>query len=117
MTMVGPKTKRLVIQERVITPDDRGDPVTSWNTIGTRWGSVQGIRGAEKFTAAHVVADVSHRVRMNYDPLLLTITPSHHLLLSRQDSPETFRTFDIFSIVNIDEANVEFEILVTETYE
>lgn len=98
--------KRLAIkQDRESTQDSFGEfHPEEPETVATRWGSVEPLRGREFFQAEITQALVTHRVTMRYwKPL----------------APDMWfefrgRRLNIVSVINVDEANVKHEVMCTE---
>lgn len=84
--------------------DDFGQPVDGWQLVATRWAEVRPLRGNERFTAAQVKPELSHRVRIRYmdglDPKMRIVHRG--------------RVLDIHAILDIEERGREIEMLCTE---
>lgn len=114
MPTVGAKNKYVTIEQVTVNRDSFGEPVKSYSTLLSCWAHIQPLRGSEVFEAKQVMATVSHRIRINYDPRLKTVTPKCRIKLSNDDTPETFRYFDILALMNVNEMNYEYELLASE---
>lgn len=95
---------RVTIEQVSEDVDSAGGPIKEWTSINTVWANVRPVRGREFSGAAQVTAEVTHRVFMRY---LANLTSADRLVFEG-------RVFDIESVINIDERNVELEILCTE---
>lgn len=116
--MLGVKNRRITIEEPVVAVDSLGDPTRTYNALVTVWASIQPVRGEERYMLAFVQANVDTRFRVNWHPTIKSqVTPKCRIKLSREDSPETFRYFDIKSVNDINEAHREFEIYANEVIE
>jgi len=95
---------RIQVQAQQETRDAHGGVTRQWVTQATRWGAVKPLSGREFFSAQAVQSDVTHEIRMrHYDGL----TTTNRLL---HDS----RTFEIKSVLNTDERNIETVAMCTE---
>lgn len=103
---IGRLNKRLAIQENSRTRNDYGEAEDSWTTATTVWGSIEPIKGREMIHQSNQqVGELTHRVRMRYNS---TITAQHRI---QWDS----RNFEIIAVMNLREADEEFEVLCKET--
>lgn len=71
---MGKLDRRFEVQARTDTNDDAGQPVVTWSTIATVWGSLSPLDGDEYPDIGS--ADVSYWVWMRY---LEGVTPRHRL--------------------------------------
>lgn len=100
----GPLRHQIVIEQTTETRDTSGGVIDTWSTFATVWASVSPLIGREYMAAKQVSADVTHKIRMRY---LSGVTPKMRV---SWDS----RTFDIGSILNVDERDIEMVIMATE---
>lgn len=56
--------KRVEIQEPVDSVDLHGGFTRTWNTVATRWASIEPLRGREYIEAQQMQAQATVRVRM-----------------------------------------------------
>jgi len=102
------RLRHLVIVERNDNPptDDYGAPAPpNWdNKFEERWCSIEPLSGDELIAAQHVVAGVTHRVRMRF---LEGLTSAMRL----RDGE---RIFNIARVLNVDERSVEHELFCRE---
>ena len=104
----GTKRKRLTLETFAETPDDFGDATAgTYTKLATVWASVQPLRGRELAQFQQVSADVTHRIKMRYRSDLAVLTPKDRAVLGS-------RNFDILSVINVREANVEMELMCKE---
>jgi len=82
-----------------------GTVTTTWGTAAVCWGSLQPLRGRE-WTESHLAenAEVTSRFRMRY---VASIVPTMQLTFGT-------RTFEIISVINPDERNIELELMLKE---
>lgn len=57
---------RLVFKSRDVGEDTAGQPVKTWSTFKTRWGSVESVAGSEKLAAAKTISETTHIVELRY---------------------------------------------------
>lgn len=57
---------RVAIQEPTETIV-RGEPSVTWNTVATRWASLEALAGRELWNARQVQPDITHRVEMRHE--------------------------------------------------
>lgn len=74
---------RAQLQAPVEVNGDEGEIARTWLTIGQRWIDAEPLTGREFWQAQQVHSDVTHRVRMRFDP---QITNKHRLLLSQYEN-------------------------------
>ncbi len=66
MIRAGTLRHRVDIQAVTNTPNENGGNVQTWDTVKTRWASVEAMTGRELFTAQQVKADVTHKITLYY---------------------------------------------------
>ena len=86
------------------TRDTTGAEVEAWEPVVSVWGSIEPLVGREYVAAQQVNAELSHRIRVRYHP---DFTPTMRILYGT-------REFNIISLLNREERNVELEIYATE---
>ena len=101
----GPLRHRIAVQSKTETQSPRGGIVETWNTVETRWGSIEPLRAREVLEAQQVDARLSHRVIMRYIPIL---TNQHRLVFNGT------RIFHIHSVRHLQERSRTTEILCME---
>lgn len=87
------------------TQNARGEPTLTPTTQATVWAHIRPLTGRELFTAQQRAAEVTHFITMRYPGF--TVTPEMQLTYGA-------RSFDILSVLNIDELSVTLEILAKE---
>lgn len=95
---------RILVDEAVTAQDDTGDPVVSWTTRATVWGSIEPLRGRETLQAAQVLADMDTRIIIRWSPAVADITPRWRLR-------HQLDIYNVVSVANIGMRNVEMEIM------
>ena len=96
---------RIIIQTFTLEQDDFGQQVRSPITLVERWASVEPLRGQELMNARQVQADVTHRVRVRKAD---GVTPKMQVVFDN-------RTFEILSVLNIEERGRLVEIYCKES--
>lgn len=87
------------------TRDQHGHRVPRMESIGQAWASVQPLRGTELWRAQQVQPEVTHRVRIRH----------RNGLTRAQQVVHANRTFDVLTVLNRDERNIELELLCRES--
>jgi SPP1 family predicted phage head-tail adaptor len=96
---------RITIQQRAQTVVD-GDQVTTWTDVWTCSAAIEPISGREYFSAASISADVSHRIRIRYTSAFAPL-PNMQIVYGS-------RTFDIQTVMNVEERNHELHLMTKE---
>lgn len=96
----------LTLQESSVATSSSGESSISYTTVGKAWGSVEPLSGRELEWAKQSVANVSHKIRLRYNPNY-AVGPDWRCTFSG-------RTFYFASVLNPDERNRELEILAVE---
>jgi len=81
-----------------------GTITTTWGTVATIWGSIEPLRGKEYYDSAVINADISAKIIIRYTA---DIEPDYKIVF------ETM-TFDIISIIKVDEKDKEMQLMVKE---
>ena len=118
MTMVraGWLRRKVTIQSLSQAVDSPGGPTKSYSDYATRWMSIEPLRGTEFWTAKQVYAEQVVQFIVRYDAALhdLLFGPDKRLKVSQNDSPETFRFYDIIEVRNEHERNRRMVIIAKE---
>jgi len=72
---IGERRFRVVFQSPTVSQDAFGEPDQTWTTLCTSWALIQPLKGAERFKANEVQADVDHRIVTRYRTELASLTP------------------------------------------
>jgi SPP1 family predicted phage head-tail adaptor len=104
---IGEKRQRVVFERPTETANAFGEPIQTWTALCTSWALVQPLRGAERFSANQVQADVDVRIVTRYRPELATLRPKDRATWNG-------RQFDIKAVINKDSRNKELEVLARE---
>lgn len=103
----GGKSHKIVFQSLSETQDSTGGIEQSFSSAFTRWASLAGVTGAEKYIAGEMVGTVSHKIRVRYDSETRLINSGYRGLIGG-------RVFNIDAAINIREENREILILAKE---
>ena len=101
---VGPLRHRATIQSYAKTRDAYGAEVETWSDFADVWASIEPLIGREYMAAKQLTADVSHKIRIRY---IEGLSPTMRVVFGT-------RTFEIVSIINVQERNKELVIMATE---
>jgi SPP1 family predicted phage head-tail adaptor len=105
--MIGERRHRVVFQRATVTQDAFGEPDQSWASLCTSWALVQPLKGAEKFAAMQVQADVDTRIVTRYRSELSDLGPKDRATWDGH-------TYDIKAVIRRDHRDIELEILARE---
>ena len=95
---------RMWLKEPTHTSDGMGANTTTWGTVEVFWGSVEPLRGREWIASGLENSEVSGKIVRRYKS---GITPDMIVAFGS-------RTFQIVSVINVDERNKEQQLMVTE---
>lgn len=97
---------RVVVQRATDAIDQYGDQTKSWANLATVWAAVEPLNGRELFTAQQTQSQVSTRITIR--PIVgQTITSKDRIKFGS-------RYFDIQSVINVEERNIELQLLCVE---
>ena len=95
---------RMWLKEPTHTSDGMGANTTTWGTVEVFWGSVEPLRGREWIASGLENSEVSGKIVRRYKS---GITPDMIVAFGS-------RTFQIVSVINVDERNRELQLMVME---
>jgi SPP1 family predicted phage head-tail adaptor len=95
---------KICIEEKVIRRDSFGAEVVTWSPLLYGWAKIEPLTGREYFASRQTQTSTSHKMTMRYQAGI----KSYHRI-SWDD-----RVFDIDTILNEEERNVELIIYATE---
>lgn len=107
MIEAGKTNKLVTIQSNTPTRDANGGEVESWGVFAKRWVSIEPLNGREFFTAQQTASEITHRVRLRYDQTVKSVNTKMRILFGS-------RVFDIESVINPRESNVELLLMCRE---
>ena len=95
----------LFVEALTVTRQSGGTPEHTWNPDPVPWrAAIRQLSGAERLEAQQIQAEATHEVKGRYYPGL---TAKHRLILGA-------RTFNIVSVDNVGEANVNHKLRCME---
>lgn len=62
----GTLDKRVALQQPIVTRDDYGHEVITWQTVATVWANIQTLRGREYFAAAAVQKELNLKIKIRH---------------------------------------------------
>lgn len=95
---------RVTIQAKTITRGTDGSVIESWADTATVWAAVEPLTGREYWAAQQINAERTVKFRIRYRS---GITPQMRISYSS-------RTFDIKSVINVEEQNRELLLMCEE---
>ncbi len=95
---------RISLQSKVATRDTYGAETITWKTENTVWGSIEPLNSREFFQAQQMQSDVTHKVKLRY---YAGLRPDWRIKFGT-------RIFDIQSVMNPEERNIEWTLLAKE---
>lgn len=98
---------KIAIQQLSESTDSPGGLVDTWTTLAERMAEIVPMVGREAFNGQQEQSMLNVKFRLRYDSTLSVVTPKMQVIY---DS----RTFDIVSVVNIDERNIELIFMCEE---
>lgn len=96
---------RITIQSATEAQDAHGGTTRTWADVATVWGSIEPLRGREFMNAQQLQSEVTHRVQLRY---YAGVTTAYRLRFGT-------RLFNIVSVLNPSERNIELEIMAVES--
>ncbi len=112
------KTKYVTIQSHSEPDDSFRGIAGAWVDVASVFASLEQVGAREYLQLQQTEAQITHRVRMNYRS---GVTAKMRLRMARtgleQINPENdahYRIFHIESVINVNEANRELELMVKE---
>ena len=102
---IGTLRHRVKIQTYTAFRDSFGAEEPEWTDVATAWASVTPISGKEYFASAQLNAELTTKITMRY---LCGITPKMRVVFDE-------RIFEIVSVINYEERNVEINLLCKES--
>lgn len=109
MVDAGEFNQRVTIRRPTTTTNGAGEALTSgWADVATVWASVRPTSAKERIERGQIDQTSSFVVRVRYSTATKTVDSSCRLTFKG-------RTFEIGSVVNVDEANHTLEIVASET--
>ncbi len=92
------------IQKKVVTRNDDGSEAVTWEEFTRAWASIDPVGGREYFLASQMQAPTDHRITIRYQPNIE----------SEMRVAWNGRNFNIRSILNREERNIELVLMCQE---
>jgi len=100
---IGSLRHRVEIQQYDGSKDALNQPVENWTTVGTRWAEVKPLSGREFELAKQMHSETTHQIQMRYAELDSSMRLVHE-----------GRIYNLLSIINTDQRNIELVIMAKE---
>lgn len=104
---IGQLRHRVTFQSASLTQNDYGEPVPTYSEVDTVWARIEPIAGSEKYAAMHHQGETDHRVLVRYNSALAALAVDDRVKFGS-------RYFDIKSIKNTEERDIQLEIFCKE---
>ncbi len=101
---IGSLNKRITFQSLQNTENEYGESIQNWTDLKTVWASINPIVGKEYFAAETVNSEISHKIRLRY---IEGIKPTMRIKFKE-------RYFNIISVINYQERNIELQLMCKE---
>jgi len=105
--LAGQLRHRITIERATLTQNAFGEQVQTWATLATVWARVEPITGKERYAAMQTQSDIDNRILVRYQSALTALAPNDRITW---DS----KTYDIRSVVNTEQRNIQLEIFATQ---
>ena len=98
--------QRVTVQKMAVTRDSTGEELETWTTVATRWAQIEPLKSKENYQRNIETTTQLYTVTMRYQAGL--VTTDRRLVFGSQ-------YLDIESVVNVDQADVTYELLCRAT--
>ena len=98
---------KITIQDYTESQNGYGAVTKTWSDYATLWASIEPIRGREFWESQQINAEVTAKITIRY---LADINPKMRVKYGN-------RIFEIISVINPEERNVELQLMVKEKVE
>ena len=102
----GALRERITIEDKTVTQDGYGAEVITWSSVGTFWGAVEPLAGREFLEGRQLIAEVTTRIRLRYQPDV-DIRPEMR-------AEYRGRYFEVVAVLHIKERKREIHLMCTE---
>jgi SPP1 family predicted phage head-tail adaptor len=100
----GTLNRQIVIESRVETDDDTGDPVPVWLPFATVWGALEPGRGRQFVGEQQIESEVTGRIRIRYRP---GVTAKMRAVVDGVP-------YDILAVLDLKDRHEEMHLLTSE---
>ena len=104
MIRAGQLRHQIELQSPTDVEDGEGGVTQTWATFARRMAAIEPLRGRELIEARQVAANVTHQVRLRYEP---GVTPRCRVLFGD-------RILNIDSVIDLEERHIELSLLCKE---
>ena len=104
----------IVVQQPTVSTTSLGDYTETHSNVLTVPAAIEPVEGSEPTEANAVIGFVTHKITIRWCVELSALAPNWRLLLSRYDSPETYREFDVVRVLNVMSFNRYIEMMCRE---
>ena len=101
---IGTLRHRIKIQAYNASRDSFGSEVPEWVDVTTVWASMTPVSGKEYMASSQMRAEVTTKIGIRYQQ---GVTPKMRVVCGT-------RIFDIISVLNLEERNIELQLLCKE---
>lgn len=108
MMDAGKRDRRLTFQALAETKDSAGGLIQTYSDDFTRWASLSGLTGSEKYINGELIGVVSHKIGVIFDSKTALLNNKKYRAVIGD------RYFKIISVINIRESNQDIIILAQE---
>lgn len=102
--MAGRLRHLITIQAQSTTQDAVGQQTIAWTTVTTAWADIEPVSGRDYFNASGEHAEITHKITLRYG---VTVRAGDRLVLGT-------RTFDVRSVLTMNERNAYLNLMVVE---
>jgi SPP1 family predicted phage head-tail adaptor len=103
---LGKYNKRLLIQQPVKVESSFADAVTTWPDVGTVWALIEPLKGRDAMLANQLLAPQDTKILIRYHAALTAMNATWRCSYNGV-------VYNIVSVVNVNLANTEFELMCT----
>lgn len=98
---------RVEIWKYSVTADDSGELIETWTKDCTCWAAINPLEGTERYQAQRLDSTVTTEIKMRY---IEGLTPQDRIKRCSDG-----RKFEVTSIINTDERNIELRMMCKES--
>lgn len=100
-------TERVTFTRTAAQKDEKGNQVGMPLDLFTTWASVQSLAGRQNYLTGEISTDKDYKIRIRYR--------YDHQLTENDGATHKGRKLQLVSVVNVNEANEELQIIAKET--
>jgi SPP1 family predicted phage head-tail adaptor len=95
---------KCLIEQSTETPNEFGEPITTWKAFASAWMSIEPIKGNEFFSALHVQSEIDSKIVLRWSCKIENMTDKFRIVFNG-------KIYDIKSVINVDERNKEIHVM------